>query len=76
MSILFGRFVPDRPVWGWDRIGHPVTHVSHIMPLLDVGAHAFDEDCRCRPIVDEYGVTVHNAFDGREAYEQGRRHAH
>lgn len=76
MSILLGQFVPERTVWGWDNIRHPDTRAMHIMPLSDVAAHAFDEDCRCAPLVDEYGVTIHNAFDGRERYERGSARMH
>jgi hypothetical protein len=42
-------------------------------PLNDLHPHrSTDEHCPCNPFWDE-GVLVHNAFDGRELIEDGRR---
>lgn len=51
----------------------------HLMPLSDIGWHAFDRGCLCRPTEDAEageGLWHHNAYDGREAYETGARRAH
>lgn len=70
------RFHPPEPnfsrsEWGWKNLSNPDTRELHCMPLMDVGAHAFDADCECQPFESEAGYFVHNSFDGREAYEQG-----
>ena len=62
MSWLLGR-------------GEDGTH--HIVPLDDLDGHVTrDETCRCQPELNENGHVVHNAFDGREAYERGERKLH
>lgn len=46
----------------------------HVYPLNDLREHEMSKECWCRPDVDEDdGVCVHNALDGREAYENGER---
>ena len=46
-------------------------NVAHLVPADDVNYH-YMHDCPCQPeLVD--GVYVHNSFDGREAFETGRR---
>ena len=45
----------------------------HVYPLNDLREHEMSKECWCRPDVDEDGVCVHNALDGREAYEIGER---
>lgn len=63
--------------WGWAHIPHPEPAVMeiHLMPTLDTGCHAFDVECACAPREDPEvaGFLIHNAFDGREAYEVGTR---
>ncbi|WEF34870.1 hypothetical protein [Pseudoduganella chitinolytica] len=48
----------------------------HVMPLGDMHEHETSCDCWCGPQEDEYGVVVHNSFDGREDYEVGSRKVH
>ncbi len=47
----------------------------HIYPVNDVRDHETEgKPCWCAPTVDEEeGVIIHNAMDGREAYETGER---
>jgi hypothetical protein len=41
--------------------------LSHVYPINDLEQHKLEgSDCKCNPVVDEYGVVVHNSFDGRE----------
>lgn len=43
---------------------------EHVMPLKDLHPHNSGMECPCKPVVQPDGVTViHNAWDGREAYE-------
>lgn len=59
----------------WLRAQHPETGEAHVMPAYDIGLHAFDSACACCP-VDLGSHIEHNAWDGREAYETGRRRPH
>jgi hypothetical protein len=45
---------------------------SEVIPLQDLKPHNSGEHCGCRPEWDE-GILIHNAFDGREAFERGER---
>lgn len=47
----------------------------HVIPAGDLREHEGSVACWCRPSIDEDepGVVVHNAMDGREAYETGER---
>lgn len=49
------------------------NHVVHVLPENDALPHREGMDCECRPrleLVPPNGaVIVHNAWDGREAYE-------
>jgi hypothetical protein len=44
----------------------------HVLPLSDLREHEVSLECWCGPVEDD-GVVVHNALDGREAYERGER---
>lgn len=68
----------ERPIWGWQSIRHPnpAVHEHHFLPLMDIGCHAFDEHCPCGPFEDMPGSIIHNAYDGRQDYEQGGRKRH
>lgn len=46
---------------------------QHVVPLGDLREHVFEASCWCRPRPDEEEpfVLIHNALDGREAYEEG-----
>ena len=46
-------------------------NVPHTVPVADFFDHYFS-DCPCRPEHHD-GICVHNSFDGREAFETGRR---
>lgn len=58
------------------RHPHPGVFEHHMVPLLDVGVHFFDEGCPCGAHEDCPGSIIHNAWDGREQYEQGGRKRH
>ena len=46
----------------------------HVYPLEDLREHEITTQCWCHPEVDEDDeICVHNALDGREAYESGER---
>jgi hypothetical protein len=44
----------------------------HVIPMGDLREHEATAACWCVPVEDD-GVVVHNALDGREAYERGER---
>jgi hypothetical protein len=44
----------------------------HVLPLSDLREHEVGLGCWCGA-VDDDGVVVHTALDGREAYERGGR---
>jgi len=84
ITVSYGRqptgIVKLKAPWGWFHIPHPNPSVMeiHIMPANDIGRHAFDLQCACRPHEDPQapGFVIHCAFDGREAYERGARKCH
>ena len=47
----------------------------HVIPINDFRDHEETEHCWCRPQRDdeEPRVVIHNALDGREDYENGRK---
>lgn len=47
----------------------------HVTPVDDLREHVESRTCWCRPVEDsdEPSVVIHNAMDGREAYETGER---
>ena len=56
----------ERPEpWGWSEHIHDGR--SHMIPSWDLGGH-YNIDCPCGVVDDGYGF-LHNAFDGRERYE-------
>jgi len=50
-----------------------VLEIIHCVPLDDLRIHDLDEDCWCSPACLEHGIYSHNALDGRESYENGRK---
>lgn len=47
--------------------------MQHVYPVNDLREHITSgEKCWCNPTVDD-GVTIHNAMDGREQFELGRK---
>lgn len=44
----------------------------HVMPSDDLREHIMSLTCWCYPEDDE-GVIIHNALDGREDFETGKR---
>lgn len=53
----------------------PEERCIHTMPLGDFREHQESVTCWCHPRQDEAEprVWIHNAMDGRESYEQGRK---
>lgn len=72
-------------MWMWQRKevqillqGAQVTDQRgdvHAVPLGDYREHEASSNCWCKPRPDEEEprVFIHNAMDGRESYEQGRK---
>lgn len=62
----------------WRFLQHPEpgTMEIHLMPMGDTRQHAFDTACVCGVYEDDPGFFIHCAFDGREAYEVGKRKPH
>ena len=52
-----------------------MTEAIHVIPLNDLRDHVDVKECWCKPIADcDYeNIFVHNALDGREAFERGER---
>jgi hypothetical protein len=57
---------------GWSVLRDP----WEVLPNDDIGEHTSGLDCRCRPTVNDEDAIIHNAFDGREDIETGRRRCH
>lgn len=64
---------PAPPPWGWMTVDHKASATCHVFPTWDIYGHIFSEECRCQPYIDENGFWSHNAWDGREPYEMGRK---
>lgn len=46
----------------------------HVVPMRDQRPHVTIAcTCWCSPTVNENGAIVHNALDGREPFEEGKR---
>ncbi|EGY53137.1 hypothetical protein [Neisseria shayeganii] len=43
----------------------------HVIPLNDYREHDQSRDCWCCPTVNDDGLVIHHAMDGRERYESG-----
>jgi hypothetical protein len=59
---------------GWATFKDPSS--CHVVPHNDLKPHVLDENCWCRPLIDDDGlfdIVVHSAMDDRESYEQGRK---
>ena len=41
----------------------------HVIPRNDLEEHIESEYCHCSPTLTEFGIIVHNSFDGREGVE-------
>lgn len=50
----------------------------HILPVDDLKEHEESAYCQCNPKIEEYRngrLIIHNAYDGREIYEQAETNA-
>ena len=47
----------------------------HVYPTHDTAKHQLEGiECWCSPEIDEeHGLVIHNSYDQRETYEQGRK---
>ena len=66
----------DDKGWGeYDPDYKDMTRMIHVYPLNDLREHEVDGGyCWCRPKVDfDEAVIIHNAMDGREQWELGRK---
>jgi len=69
MDVLGASRAPQ----AW-QIDHGAGELTQIWPLGDLRQHIVDgSGCWCHPTIDDDGLVVHNALDGREAYERGER---
>lgn len=57
------------PGCGWYVLSDPVE----VLPADDIFIHFEGLACWCVPEEDEDGAVVHNAADGREMFETGKR---
>lgn len=58
----------------WAMVELLDSRASHVIPLGDLRDHDCGAECWCRPVQDEEDLFwMHNAMDGREAFEDGRR---
>ena len=60
---------------GWTEEGYEGQQLFiHVYPTNDLREHVtVGLECWCKPRVDEDDVIVHNALDGREQWETGRK---
>jgi hypothetical protein len=51
---------------------------QHVLPIGDMWEHECSPDCWCVPVEDTEveGMWIHNAADGRQDYESGKRKPH
>jgi hypothetical protein len=52
----------------------PAVFEHHLVPLLDIGYHVFDEDCLCGTWSDCPGSVIHQAWDGRQEEISNEEH--
>ena len=57
----------------WAEDGHMFSDYQHIYPVNDLREHEISASCWCNSKWDMDGLIIHNAMDGRESYEQGRK---
>lgn len=63
----------------WAQMGIQIgtLYREHVYPMDDYRPHELDGDgrCWCKPVFDAHNpvIVVHNAMDGREAFETGAR---
>lgn len=71
---------PEIAAWGWgshetqcdcDEPGCPRDFID-VVPINDLCEHDLRRMCWCKPTYDG-SMIVHNAADGREAFERGER---
>lgn len=70
-------FMSEGPISGWSVFEKDDGSEVNVIPENDLRMHLYGTLCRCRPskeVTDE-GVPlyVHNSYDGREAYENGKK---
>lgn len=59
-----------------DNVDTSYRNALHVVPINDLKEHVLTINCWCNPEEQEEGVLVHNAADGREDYENGKRKPH
>ncbi len=63
--------------WAQMGVQFGTTYREHVYPMDDYRPHVLDVGgcCWCRPEFDAHRpvILVHNAMDGREAFETGAR---
>lgn len=71
------EFMSDGPVTGWGVYENEAGTEVNVIPENDIRHHIYGSMCKCRPTKDatDEGVPmfVHQSYDGREAYEMGKK---
>ena len=60
----------------WKTHKDDESGLVNVLPIGDTAQHKRTLECWCCPDETDPDVIVHNAHDGREAYEFGRRLPH
>ena len=70
-------FMNDGPITGWGVYENADGTEINVIPENDVKRHIYGDMCKCRPTKeaadDGTPMYVHNSYDGREAYENGKK---
>ena len=59
----------------WQAVNYRSTGEGFVFPIGDLREHdVTNKKCFCHPFFDEeFNMLIHNAADGRTAYERGER---
>jgi hypothetical protein len=68
-----GKYVPEHFLRWRSLESNEVPPTFHRVPMNDDRRHNCRSHCFCKPELNQNGVWIHNAFDGREDYEEGYR---
>ena len=48
----------------------------HVVPHYDLAEHDTDKNCWCKPVMDDWGIYIHNSLDEREKDEYTNNSIH
>jgi hypothetical protein len=70
-------FMTEGPITGWGVYENYDATEINVIPENDIKVHLYGSLCKCRPAKtrsdDGRALFVHNSFDGREPYENGKK---